>query len=128
VNLLLDTHALLWAILAPGSLSKTAAELIQNPEIVPLVSAASAFEIATKVRKRKLTEAAELERDFVGIMDQAGYTMLPIDATTALRAARLLSDHRDPFDRLIAAHALELDIPVISADPKLDLFAIRRIW
>jgi PIN domain nuclease of toxin-antitoxin system len=128
VNILLDTHALLWAIFAPKSLSRRAAKLIGNPNTTPLVSAASAFEIATKVRKGKLPEAVDLERDFVDIIDQAGFTMLPIDTATALRAARLVADHRDPFDRIIAAHSIQLDIPVISVDRRLDLFRIRRIW
>jgi PIN domain nuclease of toxin-antitoxin system len=128
VKVLLDTHALLWAILAPKSLSNRASLLIEDPDTVPLVSAASAFEIATKVRKGKLPEAVELERDFVEVIDQAGYTMLPIDSATALRAARLVADHRDPFDRIIAAHSIQLDIPVISIDTQLDLFGIRRIW
>jgi PIN domain nuclease of toxin-antitoxin system len=128
VNVLLDTHALLWAILAPKSLSSRASLLIEDPDTVPLVSAASAFEIATKVRKGKLPEAVELERDFAEVIDQAGYTMLPIDSATALRAARLVADHRDPFDRIIAAHSIQLDIPVISIDRQLDLFGIRRIW
>jgi PIN domain nuclease of toxin-antitoxin system len=128
VSALLDTHALLWAILAPKSLGKQATEQIQDPSATLFVSAASAFEISTKVRKGKLPEAVELEARFSEAMDEAGYTMLPIDTSIALRAARLSADHRDPFDRLIAAHSIELDIPVISADRQLDLFGIRRIW
>ena len=58
----------------------------------------------------------------------AGFTLISIDAETALRAARLPDAHRDPFDRIIAAHALALDIPVISLDAKLDKFGVRRIW
>ncbi|HEV2620181.1 MAG TPA: PIN domain-containing protein [Acidobacteriaceae bacterium] len=46
----------------------------------------------------------------------------------ALRAGRLMGNHRDPFDRIIAAQALALDIPVISKDPQLDQFGIRRVW
>jgi PIN domain nuclease of toxin-antitoxin system len=115
-------------MLAPKSLSDKAAALIQDPAHTPLVSAASAFEIATKVRKGKLPEAVELEARFIEIIEQAGYSMLPIDTSTALRAARLPAEHRDPFDRLIAAHSIELDIPVVSRDRQLDLFGIRRIW
>ena len=128
MSVLLDTHTLLWAILAPKALSQKAASLIQDPNITLLISAASAFEIATKVRKGKLPEAIELEARFTDAIEEAGYSMLPINASTALRAARLAGDHRDPFDRLIAAHSIELDIPIISADRQLDLFGIRRIW
>jgi PIN domain nuclease of toxin-antitoxin system len=51
-----------------------------------------------------------------------------IGAGDALRAGRLVNDHRDPFDRMIAAQSLAEDIPVLSKDPKLDLFGVRRIW
>jgi PIN domain nuclease of toxin-antitoxin system len=61
-------------------------------------------------------------------MEVAGYILLPIDAESALRAGRLTADHRDPFDRMVAAQALALDIPILSSDSRLDQFAIRRIW
>ena len=57
-----------------------------------------------------------------------GYTLLAIDAGAALRAGRLVAEHRDPFDRMIAAQALSQDIPVLSPDSQLDQFAVRRIW
>jgi PIN domain nuclease of toxin-antitoxin system len=93
-----------------------------------LVSAATAWEIATKVRIGKLPSAEKLERDFLAVMAAAGYTMLSIDTESALRAGRLTAEHRDPFDRMIAAQALALDIPILSSDPQLDPFGIRRIW
>ena len=54
--------------------------------------------------------------------------MAAITPEIALRAGRLQGEHRDPFDRIIAAHALADDIPVISADAKLDAFGVRRLW
>lgn len=93
-----------------------------------LVSAASAWEIATKVRNGKLPGAEKFESNFLAKLDEMGYVLLSIDGETALRAARLAGDHRDPFDRMIAAQALALDIPVISKDPRLDSFGVRRIW
>ena len=128
MRLLLDTHALLWAALAHASLSRKAAQLIADEENVVLVSAASAWEIATKVRLGKLREAEALERNFLGLMDEAGYTLLPIDAAAALRAGRLNSDHRDPFDRMLAAQALAEDLPLLSNDARLDSFGVRRMW
>ena len=114
--------------LSPGSLSRTAAEIIADEANIVLVSAASAWEIATKVRIGKLPGAETLERDFLDVMEDAGYTLLAIDVASALRAGRLLGEHRDPFDRMIAAQALAEDIPVLSTDPKLDEFGIRRVW
>jgi PIN domain nuclease of toxin-antitoxin system len=61
-------------------------------------------------------------------MDAAGYTLLPIDTEQALRAGRLPCLHRDPFDRILAAQALSLDIPVITPDLLFDQFGVRRIW
>ena len=128
MNILLDTHTLLWAGLSPKFLSRQAAAALADPENTAFVSAASAWEIATKVRLGKLPGAEDFERDFLTSVENAGYVFLSIDVPTALRAGRLTGDHRDPFDRIIAAHALALDIPVVSSDPLLDSFGIRRIW
>jgi PIN domain nuclease of toxin-antitoxin system len=128
VRVLLDTHALLWAVLSPKSLSRRAAAVIGNHSNEIVVSAASAWEIATKVRLGKLPGAEPLERDFIDVIDAAGYSLLSIDAASALRAGRLASQHRDPFDRVLAAQALAEDIPILSTDAQLDSFGIRRLW
>lgn len=93
-----------------------------------MVSAASAWEIATKVRLGKLPDAVDLEANFLVYMREADYHLLPITAEIALRASRMPGAHRDPFDRILAAHALAEDIPIISADAKLDDFGVRRLW
>jgi len=128
VKVLLDTHALLWATLSPAALSREASAIIADEGNMILVSAASAWEIATKVRIGKLPGAETLEKEFLDVMEDAGYTLLAIDTSCALRAGRLVGEHRDPFDRMIAAQALAEDIPVLSSDPKLDTFGIRRVW
>jgi PIN domain nuclease of toxin-antitoxin system len=99
-----------------------------EPLSVVFVSAVSAWEIATKVRLGKLPVIERLERDFLEIMERSGYTLLPIDAANALRAGRFTAPHRDPFDRMLAAQALASDIPILSKDPKLDVFGVRRLW
>lgn len=93
-----------------------------------VVSAASAWEIATKYRLGRLPEAEMLERDFIGVVQRAGFTLRDITVEDGLRAGRLVGAHGDPFDRMIAAQALADDIPVISLDAKLDAFGVRRIW
>jgi PIN domain nuclease of toxin-antitoxin system len=128
VRVLLDTQTLLWAKISPEKLSRQASEIMAQPLNVVFVSAASAWEIATKVRLGKLPGLERLERDFLEIMDQSGYTLLSIDVPNALRAARFPAPHRDPFDRMIAAQALAMDIPVLSKDPRLDGFGVRRLW
>ncbi len=64
----------------------------------------------------------------MGDMRDAGYTLLPVTVEEGLRAGRLPGAHRDPFDRMLAAQALAQDIPILSLDPRLDVFGIRRIW
>ena len=128
MTVLLDTHVLIWAVLSRAKLTAAAAELIADPTNTVLVSAASAWELATKVRLGKFPDAEPFENRFLEAVSEAGYTLLPIEADAALRAGRLTANHGDPFDRVIAAQALELDIPVISADRQLDVFGIRRIW
>jgi PIN domain nuclease of toxin-antitoxin system len=125
---LLDTHVVLWVTLSPEELSKAAAQIIVDVRNTILVSAVSAWEIATKVRLRKLPEAAEFEKEFFHVMMIAGYKLRSVSPTDALRAGRLPGKHRDPFDRMIAAQALADDIPIISTDAKLDSFGVRRLW
>jgi PIN domain nuclease of toxin-antitoxin system len=128
VKVLLDTCTVIWATLSPSALSRDVREIVADESNVIFVSAASAWEIATKVRLNKLPGAEKLERNFMDVMDAAGYTSLAIDIPSALRAGRFVAAHRDPFDRMIAAQALAQDIPVLSPDHQLDQFAVRRIW
>jgi len=128
VTALLDTHTLIWAGDAQHRLGEEARAILSDQDSVLMVSAATAWEIATKVRLGKIPEAIGLERDFVAILGRAGYKLVPISAEDALRAGRMAGDHRDPWDRMIAAQALAMDIPVISIDPKLDAFGVRRLW
>ena len=129
MKLLFDTHSLIWAVMEPTYLSRRARQVIEDPANILYVSSASAWEIATKVRLGKLPEAVEFEQNFEEtVVDVAQYALLPLDTATALRAGRLVGAHKDPFDRMIAAQALALDIPVISKDKKLDEFGVTRIW
>jgi len=128
VKVLLDTCAVVWATMAPSALSQASAEVIADSGNVILVSAASAWEIATKLRLGKLPGAEKLERNYLDILAIAGYIALPIDSQSALRAGRFVAAHRDPFDRILAAQALDMDIPILSPDTQLDQFGVRRIW
>jgi PIN domain nuclease of toxin-antitoxin system len=127
MRVLLDTCTLIWATLSPSALSSEAQKVIADEGNTILVSAASAWEIATKVRLGKLPGAEKLESNYLEVMEAAGYTLLAIDTESALRAGRLVAEHRDPFDRMIAAQALGLDIPVLSPDAVFEQFGVRRI-
>jgi len=128
VKVLLDTCTVLWATLAPGTLTLKAQQTIANPENTILVSAVSAWEISTKVRLGRLPGAEKLEQSFIEVMEQAGYTLLDDDMRSALRAGRLTAEHRNPFDRMIAAQALGMDIAVVTPDAQLEQFGVRRVW
>ena len=128
VKLLLDTCTVLWAVLSPAALSPRAQQLIADPENTLFVSAATAWEIATKVRLGKLPGAEQFESNYAEVLGQAGYTPLAIEAEAALRAGRLTAAHRDPFDRILAAQALGLDIQVLTPDIQFDSLGVRRVW
>jgi PIN domain nuclease of toxin-antitoxin system len=125
---LLDTHTLLWTALGEPKLGLQAQQFLRDSSSKLFVSAATAWEIATKVRSGKMPEAIAFEANFVKDVIMAGFALLPVTVEHALLAGRLPGPHRDPFDRMIAAQALALDIPVISKDEHLDAFGIRRIW
>lgn len=128
MKLLLDTCTLLWATLSPSALSPQAHTIVADEANTILISAASAWEIATKTRLNKLVGAKRLEENYLETMQAAGYTPLSIETEHALRAGRMTAEHRDPFDRMLASQAIALDIPILSPDTQLDQFAIRRIW
>ncbi len=92
------------------------------------MSAASAWEIATKFRLGKLNFARALAEDFIPKITAAGFLLLPISVEHALRAGLLPGEHRDPFDRMLAAQAIHEDLPLLSNDPQLDIFGVRREW
>ena len=128
MRVLLDTHALLWAVFRKDLLSVRARQLIQSQRNEIFVSAASAWEIATKYRLGKLPKAQALVDDFVPAIQSAGYVTLPISLEHALRAGHFAFEHKDPFDRMLAAQALHEDLALISNDQQLDAFRVRREW
>lgn len=125
---LVDTHTLLWAAYRKDLLSGRARRILDAKSNDLLVSAASAWEIATKFRLGRLPFAHILANDFVAIVTEAGYSLLSISPEHALRAGRLPGEHKDPFDRMLAAQAVHENIPIISNDPCFDQFAVRREW
>ena len=128
MRILLDTHTLLWAAFDEDALSPRARRLIQSPKNEIIVSAASAWEVATKYRLGKLDFAQDLAKNFVSEVTMAGYLLLAITPEHAQRAGLLPGEHKDPFDRMLAAQAIHEDMPLLSNDPQLDVFGVRREW
>ena len=101
---------------------------IENGDNELLVSAASAWEIATKVRLGKLHAGGELVGDFGSHLARLGCEQLPISVDHAVRAGALPGEHRDPFDRMLIAQAQAEGLPIISNDRIFDAYHVRRIW
>ena len=128
VLVLLDTHAFLWWISDSEKLSTIARDAIADELNDVAVSAASAWEIATKFRIGKLPGCEAVALDVAGHIRSQGFEELAIGVADAERAGRLPGRHRDPFDRMLAAQALARELPFISADPVFDGFDVIRLW
>lgn len=129
MRLLLDTHALLGALAEPRRLSSQAAALIRAPANAVFVSAASAWEIATKHRLGRMPHAGPILAAFAEHLAMLRAEELPVRSIHALLAGSLKVNHRDPFDRMLAAQALIEGIPLLTDDPAFALFPdVQTVW
>jgi PIN domain nuclease of toxin-antitoxin system len=126
--LLLDTHALLWWLLDSPELSATARAAIADPAQRVLVSAASAWELATKQRIGKLPEAGDIVTNLSAYLRKQRFEPLPISIDHALAAGRLPGPHRDPFDRMLMAQAQTEGADVVTADPVFRDYGVAVVW
>ncbi len=128
MGLLLDTHAAIWWWLDSSRLSATArAAIIAEPQSV-YISAVTAIEIAIKFRIGKLAEFGDPKRRFPELLAADDFESLAITPSHALAAGLLAGAHRDPFDRLLAAQALEEGLTVVTRDPELAAFGCKVLW
>jgi PIN domain nuclease of toxin-antitoxin system len=128
MRLLLDTHILLWWLSENPSLPASARKLIANKNNDVLVSAASAWEIATKVRLGKLPIAVDLAHDFTAYLDRERFETLAVSAEHGIRAGLLPGPHKDPFDRMLIAQALAENLAIVSNDVVFDGYGVKRVW
>ena len=125
---LLDTHALLWWLSDDPALTRAVRKIIADTKNTLVVSAASAWEIATKVRLGKLPTGANLAADFTGYIEREQFQLLSISVEHTLRAGLLPGSHRDPFDRMLIAQAQAENLPILSKEVIFDGYGLRRIW
>ncbi|TWS94122.1 type II toxin-antitoxin system VapC family toxin [Reyranella sp. CPCC 100927] len=125
--ILLDTHALIWWSIDAPQLSQSVAEAIRTEEVI-YVSAASAFEIATKYRLGKLPQVERIVADLGSYVAAQGFHELPISIQHAQTAGTLPGPSRDPFDRLLIAQAMVEALPLVSIEQPFDAYPIRRLW
>jgi PIN domain nuclease of toxin-antitoxin system len=110
------------------ALTRPVRKVIADTKNTIIVSAASAWEIATKVRLGKLPSAAGLAADFIPLLEREGFTSLPILPEHGIRAGLLPGSHKDPFDRMLIAQAQAEGCPILSNETAFDAYGVRRIW
>ncbi|HET8555350.1 MAG TPA: type II toxin-antitoxin system VapC family toxin [Rhodanobacteraceae bacterium] len=128
MSLLLDTHAFLWAVMQPDKLSSKVRKRLENPSTEIIVSAASAWEIATKHRLGKLPSAKAVLADFDDVIRQLDARMLAVSHVHTLKAGSFRQSHRDPYDRMLAAQAQVEGLILVSKDAALRQFDIKLLW
>ena len=128
MRVLLDTHVLLWALLSPSRLSTPVRDLLRDPKNEILVSSVSAWEIATKHRLGKLGGAEDLVRDYHGHLLKFRAEELVMTSAHALLAGRLEPNHRDPFDRMLAAQSMLEQVPLVTNDQAFKAFGTATLW
>jgi PIN domain nuclease of toxin-antitoxin system len=128
VKLLLDTHALLWWWTNDKQLSQTARGAILDERNTVLVSAASMWEIATKYRLGKLPIAEKTIKQFHSLVKADGFEHLPMTWQHSLLAGSYTTEHRDPFDRMLAAQSEIEKASLVTCDTAFAGFGTAVVW
>jgi len=128
VRAIIDSHALIWAVDDPERLASKAREVIGDSTNEILFSSSSIWELAIKVGLGKLILSLPFDTWMRQAVTDLRLTILPITIECADVQSKLENHHRDPFDRLLVAHARVWGVPIISSDPIFDRYGIQRIW
>ncbi len=128
VQLLLDTHALIWWLSADASLSAAASASIADKSNDVFVSAVSAWEVSTKYRLGKLPAGASISKGFEGIVQSEGFLPLPVTLSHGEAGGALPGLHKDPFDRLLIAQEILENLTLVSNERLFDSYGVRRLW
>jgi PIN domain nuclease of toxin-antitoxin system len=128
MDVLIDTHTLLWFVRADTQLSSTAKTVMLDEANRKLVSMASIWELAIKINIGKLNLDIPLTDFLAETVDGNGFELLAIDKSHVNRIVDLPLHHRDPFDRLLIAQSLVEEMPVVSVDAIFDSYGVMRLW
>ncbi|MGD8587412.1 MAG: type II toxin-antitoxin system VapC family toxin [Chromatiales bacterium] len=123
MNLLLDTHILLWWLADEPRLGQSIRESIVNPSTRVMISTASVWEIGIKQALGKL----EVPESILPVIQDEGFEELPITGLHAELAARLPNHHRDPFDRMLIAQALLEELILVTNDKQIENYDLHLI-
>ncbi len=128
MRLLLDTHTFLWWVNDASPLSRRARSAIADPGNECWLSLASCWEMAVKLSLGKLKIGASIERFIPEQLAANGFRELGIELRHVACVSRLQFHHRDPFDRLLAAQAIEEGLTIVSADRVFRRYGVNRVW
>ena len=127
MDLLIDTHAVIWFITDDNKLPVNIRQLIEDKSNNCYISIASYWEIAIKSSLGRLDLNSNLSEIF-RIIEDSGFEILPITIKHILENANLKFHHQDPFDRIIIAQAIIEELSVISKDNEFEKYEISLIW
>ena len=127
MDVLLDTHTLIWYIEGNLQLSKDVRDIIESLDNKLHVSIASFWEIAIKLGKGKLSLQNPFH-DLEDVLKQIGIEILPIIFSDTECYLNLPLYHNDPFDRMLIAQAINNSLIIASADRAFDAYSIQRVW
>ena len=128
MELLLDTHALIWFFSGDTKLSDSARNLIEDINNIKYISVASAWEMAIKQSKGKLTLSIPLDDYIQEKIKLADFQLLNIKLSHLKVISQLPFYHNAPFDRLLIAQAMVENISIISQDSMFNSYTIHVIW
>jgi PIN domain nuclease of toxin-antitoxin system len=126
MRLLIDTHVLVWAFTTPDILPAHVAALLESWDNEIVVSAITGYEIEYKRFMDPLLDSLPLELERA--VTAEGFEWRSITVADMIVAGRLAREHRDPWDRILAAQCLQDGIPLVSRDAKLAGFGVTLIW
>jgi PIN domain nuclease of toxin-antitoxin system len=127
MNLLIDTHILIWYIAGHPSLNKKMVNLLEDPANDLFISVASLWEISIKVGKGKLDLGIEFH-ELEAILDQLNIQILPVLFGDLNVYLTLPFHHSDPFDRLIISQSINQNLSLMSADSAFSNYPIQNVW
>jgi PIN domain nuclease of toxin-antitoxin system len=128
LQVLLDTHALIWWLAGDARLAERARDTIDAHRAQVFVSAASAWEIATKVRLGKLPGAAFIAGEVGRYIRHEGFQLLAVTVEHGQRAGALPGPIKDPFDRMLIAQAMLDGLHLVSIEQAFDAYGVLRLW
>lgn len=126
MKLLLDTHALIWALADSDRLPRRVEELLSDPANQVWASVVNAYEIEFK--RARSPEIAILPTDIEDAVVSVGFAWMPIETRHAASAGRLPALHGDPFDRLLIAQALAENAMLVTRDPWIAPYGVPTLW